>query len=988
MFQRDAPTVPDREGTAAAQQPVGPRSSRRRVPDSTYRLQFHAGFTFRDAAALVPYLAALGVTDCYCSSYLKAVPGSLHGYDVADPTVINPEVGTEDDYRAFVETLRAHGMGHLLDIVPNHMGIARSSNRWWQDVLENGPSSRYARFFDIDWQPIKRELADKVLLPILGDQYGAVLERQEILLRYETGVFRLEYFETRLPIAPRSYPRILRHGIDRLIAAHGEDHDDVIELLSIITSLERLPSRSDPDPAHIAERQREKEVAKRRLAELERRSPIVQAFLRENVTRFNGTPGDPASFDLLDGLLGDQAYRLAHWRVASEEINYRRFFDINELAAVRMEDPEVFDESHRLVFRLVDEGAVTGLRIDHVDGLYDPGDYLRCLQLRAGAGRGDAGDRPLFIVVEKILAPGEPLPAGWPVEGTTGYEFVNEVNGLFVDRRHAKAFDELYGRFTGDQTPFEDLAYRCKKLIMQIGMASEIQVLAHRLNLFSERNRHYRDFTLYSLVHAIREIIACFPVYRTYVGGGAQQVSDRDRTYIDQAVNEAKRRNPGTTGHVFDFIRDLLLKRADYIPEEDRDAYLFFVTRFQQTTSPVTAKGIEDTAFYQYNRLVSLNEVGGEPARFGVGPEDVHRWMEERQRTWSTALSTTSTHDTKRSEDVRARIDVLSEIPGEWRTAINRWARLNKRHRGTVDGRAAPDRNEEYLLYQTLVGAWPLDALDEWPDEAFTGRIAAYMVKTLREAKRHSSWLNPNTAWEEAVTGFVRQLLDPQISPAFLQDLRGFVARVAHCGMWNGLAQTLVKMTAPGVPDFYQGTEIWNFSLVDPDNRRPVDYERRRSLLDTLPDLGQPVDPTHLAEMLDARTDGRIKLLLIARALHLRRQAPDLFRDGDYVPLRASGARAPHVFAFARARAGEAIVTVVPRLTASLVPEPAAAPLGQAVWDDTVLALPPSLAAATWTNAITGESIHVTDTSGMLPMARVLERFPVAVLRGALDSFE
>src|SRR5215217_6141787 len=831
----------------------------RRIPAATYRLQFHAGFTFADATALIPYLHGLGITDCYCSSYLQAVAGSLHGYDVADPTSLNPEVGTGDDYRRFVEILHAHGMGQVLDVVPNHMGIARSRNRWWQDVIENGPSSRYAKVFDIDWQPLKPELAYKVLLPILGDQYGTVLERGEIRLVYQDGAFCLRYFETTLPAAPRSYVQILRHRIDVLTRDLGDEHPELIELLSIITSLERLPPREEQDPERLAERHREKEVAKRRLGELVRRSEAIEAFIAENVRLFNGQPGVPSSVDLLDSLLGEQAYRLSHWRVASEEINYRRFFDINELAAVRMEDPDVFEEAHRLVFQLLQERAVTGLRIDHVDGLYDPADYLRRLQARVRElGVGD-GDRPLYIVVEKILGADEPLPDAWPVDGTTGYEFANAVNGLFVQHSNARAFDEIYARFTGDRTTFADIAYQKKKLIMQVSMAGEMNVLAHRLNLFSERNRHYRDFTLNILVHAIREIIACFPVYRTYVTAGFDPVSPRDTLYIDRAVDEAKRRNPASAGQVFDFVRDVLLKRADYIPEQERDEYLRFVTRFQQTTSPVTAKGIEDTAFYVYNRLVSLNEVGGEPARFGVSPADMHAWLATRRQNWPSALSATSTHDTKRSEDVRARISVLSEMPVAWRLGLGRWSRLNKRHHTTVNAHAAPDRNEEYLLYQTLIGAWPFDAFQGNPGEEFVERICEYMIKALREAKRHSSWLNPNPAWEEAVGNFVRQVLHPVRAARFLEEFRPFAARVAQCGIWNSLAQTLIKITAPGVPDFYQGTEVWDLSLVDPDNRRPVDYAHRRSLLERLPcrdDAGAPP----IEDLVSSRADGRIKL--------------------------------------------------------------------------------------------------------------------------------
>jgi (1->4)-alpha-D-glucan 1-alpha-D-glucosylmutase len=956
--------------------------SARRVPGATYRLQFHAAFTFSDATALVPYLHALGITDVYASSFLQAVPGSPHGYDVADPTVLNREIGSDDEFQSLVAALHAHDMGLVLDVVPNHMGIARSSNRWWQDVLENGPSSQFARVFDIDWAPLKPELKGKVLLPILGDQYGAVLERQEIRLAYEDGAFWLDYFDTRLPVAPRSYPSILKHDIHRLAETVSDSDPGLQELLSIVTSLERLPERTDLDPERLVERQREKEIGKRRLARLTTESADIRRHVEDNVRAFNGTPGEPASFDLLDRLLGEQGYRLAHWRVASEEINYRRFFDINELAALRMEDAEVFELASALIFSLLEEGAITGLRIDHVDGLYDPGDYLRRLQSRARDKGLGIGPRPLFVVVEKILAPREPLPADWPVDGTTGYDFANMVNGIFVDRMSARAFDEIYTRFTGVRASFADIAYRNKKLIMQGAMASEINALAHQLNMFSERNRHYRDFTLYSLAHAIREIIACFPVYRTYVPAGDAPASDRDRKYIQEAVEEAKRRNPALTGLVFDFIGDLLLKRADYIPDADRDEYLRFVTKFQQTTSPVTAKGIEDTALYVYTRLLSLNDVGGSPDRFGVSPQALHAWLARRQREWPSSLSATSTHDTKRSEDVRARLDVLSEIPGAWKQALQRCARANRKLRDLVNEQAAPDRLEEYFLYQTIVGAWPLELLDTAPDETFISRIAEYMIKALREAKRHTSWLNPHAEYEEAVTGFLRRILDPGTGAAFLAEILPLVTRAAHAGVWNSLSQMVVKIAAPGVPDFYQGTELWDFSLVDPDNRRPVDYGRRREALAGLGpvDNDAPLDDAQVEALVRDRMDGRIKLYATRRALAVRSRAQRLFREGEYIPLRATGSRADHLFAFARALDDESVVAIVPRLTTPLCPDATAAPL-DGVWQDTAIVLPPTLRATRFESVLTRSIIEREDDESVR-VADALRIFPVALLAG------
>ncbi|HEV8319918.1 MAG TPA: malto-oligosyltrehalose synthase, partial [Vicinamibacterales bacterium] len=572
------------------------------IPLATYRLQFHASFTFDDATAIVDYLHALGISHVYASSYLKAVPGSTHGYDVADPTQLNPEVGTMESYRRWVAALRAHDMGHVIDLVPNHMGIAKSANPWWQDVLENGPSSRYAPVFDIDWRPLKLELNNKVLIPILGNLYGEVLERQEIVLRYHEGSFRVQYFETELPIAPGTYEMILGTDVDALVQTLGEDSIEATEYLSILTAIRHLPPPEKMDRALQAEREREKEVIKRRLATLTRESTTVRRHVERVVALFNGTAGDPQTFDRLDALLSQQAYRLAHWRVAAEEINYRRFFDINELAAIRMEDPAVFDRVHGFAFELLRERLVDGFRIDHVDGLYNPGDYLARLQARARAVRPDAraDERPLFVVVEKILGVDESLPE-WPVHGTTGYDFLVKVNGLFVDTRSERSMNDIYDRFTRLRTPFHELAYRSKQLILRLSMPSELNVLGNQLNRFSERSRHYRDFTLASLTQAMREIIACFPVYRTYVT--EREVSERDREYIEHAVAQAKRRNFGRAQAVFDFVRDLLLKQADYIPPSERNEHMKFVGKFQQVTSPVTAKGIEDTALYNYNRL-------------------------------------------------------------------------------------------------------------------------------------------------------------------------------------------------------------------------------------------------------------------------------------------------------------------------------------------------------------------------------------------------
>lgn len=991
-----------------------------RIPAATYRIQFNSRCTFADATALLPYLDALGVSDIYASSYLGAKPGSMHGYDITNHNALNPEIGTQDDYDRYVAALQARGMGQILDVVPNHMGIAAGCNPWWSDVLENGPSSPYAEFFDVDWDPVKRQLANKVLLPILGDQYGRVLENQELVLEYAAGAFRLQYYETRLPISPQSGRHILSHRLEALTAARGEADLRLQEYHSIITALANLPGPTERAPERIRERLREKEIIRRRLARLTEECPAIGESIEETIRIFNGKRGDPRSFDLLDRLLDDQAYRLAHWRVAADEINYRRFFDINELAAIRMENPAVFRETHRLILRLIAEGKVTGVRLDHPDGLFDPPSYFLRLQreraLQALGGSEDpgaaeasdravamseagetfdsrcrpdptlAGCRPLYLLAEKILSRGERLPVSWAIHGTTGYEFLNLVNGLFVDGAHERAVTAAYAAFAGQRMPFADVGYESKRLIMRVSMSSELNVLGHALDRLSERDRHSRDFTLNSLTDALREVVACFPVYRTYIDGRNPEVSLQDRACVEVAVAFAKRRNPATNVSVFDFVRDTLLLRY---PENADAAYkrdqLAFVQKFQQLTSPVTAKGLEDTAFYRYHPLLSLNEVGGEPDRFGVPVEEFHRQCLARQEKWPAGLSATSTHDTKRSEDVRARINVLSEVPRAWRQAVSRWHRWNRRHLSEVDGGPAPTRNDEYLLYQTLVGAWPLGPTG--PDEmaALTARIQKYMLKATKEAKLNTSWINPNEAYDEAVSGFVAKILDPRAGNRFLTDFPAFHAPIARLGMVNSLAQTLVKITAPGVPDFYQGTELWDFSLVDPDNRRPVDFSARERLLTGLRKRLAANDPAAVARALVAKwEDGLAKMYVIHRTLHCRRRSPELFQAGDYVPLRAGGAGGDHVVAFARRRAAAVAITVVPRLAAALTDGGSRLPMGSDIWRDTWVEVPRNFPGGPYGHLFTGATVEASDGDDRrLRVREALADFPVALLEAA-----
>ncbi|OLC00819.1 MAG: malto-oligosyltrehalose synthase [Candidatus Rokubacteria bacterium 13_1_40CM_68_15] len=942
-------------------------------PLATYRLQLGPHLSFDDAARLVPYLASLGISHCYTSPVFEtSAPDSPHGYDVSDHARFREALGGEPGFVRLAEAVARHGVELLIDVVPNHMGIAGHRNEWWLDVLEFGPSAAHAPYFDIDWTPVKRELAGKVLLPILGDHYGAVLERGELRLEQHDGTFVIRYHENLLPVSPSSYGRILSHRIEELHDALGSDDPALVELKAVTTWFVTLPIRPESDREALAARRRHRDLGRQRLAALLESSSRVRAFIEENVRLLNGTPGDPQSFELLDALLGDQAYRVAFWRVSSEEINYRRFFDVDQLAAIRMERADVFAEAHVLVARLLREGIVTGLRIDHPDGLYAPAEYFRRLQELSG---------PVYVVAEKILAPGERWPAAWDVAGTTGYETLNLLNGIFVDRTQARALDQLYRRLTHEAATFAEIVYDSKRLIMETVMASEIAMLAHRLNIISERHRSTRDFTLGSLTRAVREIIAAFPIYRTYVGDapvrdglplgssdGPVIPTERDQEYITRAVTLAKRRAAATDVSVFDWIQDLLMRRFPaWADAEHRRERLDWVMRFQQTTGPVTAKGYEDTALYRYHRLISLNDVGGDPARFGTPLNEFHAAMAARQKECPDSLTATSTHDTKRSEDVRARINVLSEIPQEWRRRVSRWQRLNRRHRIIVDGTPAPGPNEEYLLYQTLVGAWPISA----------ERLRQYALKAMHEAKLHTSWINPHPKYDEAVTAFVDAILESRRSREFLRDLAPFAARVAWFGTLNSLAQTLIKITAPGVPDFYQGSELWDLSLVDPDNRRPVDWALRERLLDGLATQSRlRLERGGLArDLVKWWEDGRVKLYVIREALAARRGHATLFQRGDYAPLEASGGLADHVCAFARVAPDDAAIVVVPRFLARRGVE--TPPLGPSYWEDTRVAMGAGLTGR-FNNVFTGATVSVND--GELPVADALADFPVALL--------
>jgi (1->4)-alpha-D-glucan 1-alpha-D-glucosylmutase len=940
------------------------------IPRATYRLQFNHEFTFNDAARIVPYLARLGISHVYASPILKARPGSMHGYDVVDHSQLNPELGTREDFDRFVRTLHAHGLGLIVDIVPNHLGVMGNDNVWWLDVLENGPAARYAFHFDIDWRPNRGSMRDRILVPILGDPYGMVLERGELQVEFDATAasFSVRYHDHRLPIDPREYPRVFLQPIAEELLPQDDSHRADFE--SLLNSFSSLPPRDDTSTEAVAVRYRDKEAHKRRLARLIERSPEVLRHINESVARINGTPGQADSFDALDALLEAQAYRLSYWRVAVDEINYRRFFDVNDLAALRINERSVFDETHKLIFELIDAGSIDGLRIDHSDGLYDPEEYFLRLQERFGGG---AESRPLYVVTEKILAAHERLPESWRVHGTTGYDYTTLQTTWLVCGDEETRMTRRYRAFTENEASFEAIAYESKRLVMRSSLAAEVEVLATQLDRIAHLDRHTADFTRAALREAIREVIACFPVYRTYIS--ARGIGDEDQRIIHWATGLARRRSTGAEVSVFDFLRDVLLgTAADNRLPSYRQAMLEFAMKFQQVTSPVTAKGVEDTAFYRFNRLICLNEVGGDPSRFGVSSTALHQANLERARLWPHSMLATSTHDTKRSEDVRARIAVLSELPDLWKQHLSRWSQLNRNKRRQVDDALAPDREDEYLLYQTLSGLWS----PQLPTEQLIERLQAYMAKAGREAKRSTSWINPNADYEAAVNDFIAQLLNNPERNAFLRDFTSFVATIAFFGRVNSLVTTALKITSPGVPDFYQGTELPVFTLVDPDNRAQVDFDTAAAQLESLSNVSD------VRALFEESEGVRAKLFVTAKLLQFRAADAALFALGSYHPLQVEGEKKDHVFAFVRTHEGRSCVVIVPRWSARLMGGDMRLPLGE-IWGDTRVLLG-NVDGGELRDVLTSQNARVSAEDGALRLADVLSAFPLAVLRSVATA--
>lgn len=928
------------------------------IPGATYRIQLNPSFGFKSVMGILEYLFDLGIRCIYASPIFKAKKGSSHGYDIVSLNELNPELGTVEEFEELIKRVKEYGMGWLQDIVPNHMAYD-SQNRMLMDILENGGSSEHLNSFDIEWNHPYESLKGKLLAPFLGRVYGEALEDGEITLKYESDGFTVNYYDLKLPLKIESYLTVITYRLKTLKKRLGEDHPDFIKFLAVLYSLKNLPTSRE----EAAERYGQIVFIKRMLWELYTGNQEIGRFIDENIRIFNGERGNPESFNLLHGLLSEQNFRLSFWKVATEEINYRRFFNINELISLRVEDENVFNQTHSLILKMVGEGKFTGLRVDHIDGLYDPTNYLRRL-------RDKAGD--IYIVVEKVLGLEEDLPQSWPIQGTTGYDFLNYLNGIFCDGRNEGEFSRVYSDFTGLMASYEDLVAEKKRLIIGKHMAGDIDNLAHLMKRVSSRHRHGSDFTLYGLRRAIVEVMALFPVYRTYIN--QETFNEVDKAYIEEAVRKAMHTNPAFFNEL-DFIEQFLLVRfGEYLSEDEKRECIDFIMRFQQFTGPLMAKGFEDTTLYVYNRLLSLNEVGGDPGRFGISLGEFHDFNKKRAKLWQGSMSATSTHDTKRSEDVRARINVLSEIPEEWETRINRWSRLNRNKKKTINGMSVPDRNDEYFLYQTLIGAFPFY---EEEYAGFVDRIKSYTIKAIREAKVHTAWLKPDTDYEDAFISFVHEILEPSEGNRFLKEFLPFERRIAHYGVFNSLSQTLVKITSPGVPDFYQGSELWDLSLVDPDNRRPVDFGKRRDFLSGIKEM-EKIDILKLIdELISTKEDGRIKLFLIYRALKARNERRALFERGDYIRIRVRGRHSDHVLAFARRNRNEWSITVVPRFLTYLVKEDEF-PIGREVWGDTSIVIPED-ASSLWRDAFTDQTVKGRKK---LAVGEVLKRFPVALLLG------
>lgn len=957
------------------------------VPRSTYRIQLNKDFTFKDAEKIVPYLSELGISHCYLSPILTARAGSLHGYDIIDHSSINPELGGEEEFNDFVDTVKQYNMGIILDIVPNHMGIG-NENKWWNDVLENGQASEYADFFDIDWNPIKKELTGKVLVPILGDHYGNILANGELKLHFdkEFGRLKLIYHEHEFPINPSSYPLILEHRINELENVFSNNDNDFLEYLSINTVFKNLPKTSETSYEKIKERNREKQIAYRRLSQLYKNNEIIANFIESNLLEFKCQPDKHSACQKMHNLLEKQAYRLAYWRVSSDIINYRRFFDVNALIGLKTENPLVFNQTHSLILELIEQNKINGLRIDHPDGLLNPSEYFKTLQfeIEKRLGISDRGLKekflssehlPFYIIAEKILAPFEKLPNDWAISGTTGYESLNNFGNLLIDNKNAEKFTRIYHKFIKKSINFNELVIKCKKTIMKTALTSELSTLCNHLGKLTEKCYSTRDYTLNSLREALIEIISCFPVYRTYIS--EEDKPNKAINYIKWAVGMAKKRSMSTDPSIYDFIEKVLLCEFETNTNfEAADEILNFTMKFQQYTAPLMAKGLEDTGFYNYNRLISLNEVGSSPANFGISVNDFHNGNLYRQSTTPHGLLASSTHDTKLSEDVRARLCILSEIPEIWQKKINKWSKINRSKKTKLENSFIPDKNDEYLFYQVLTGIWTNEVPNREGVKNLTERLENYMIKAIREAKTHTSWININIQYENALSEFIKRVLNSPENHPFWKEFLPFQKEIALKGINNSIFQSVLKFTSPGVPDVYQGCESLKFSMVDPDNRTNVDFNNIQRLLNEIkPSIDNKINDISLFYPLES---GKLKLFITSILLNFRKEHPDLFKKGNYLPLEIKGAKSENLVAFARNFENETVIIIVPRLVYNIIHNEKPFPIGFDAWKDTEIILPEEYKHFKWQDIFTKAEYYSFESE--LKAGNIINMLPAVVL--------
>ncbi len=926
-----------------------------RIPLVTYRIQFNPSFTFDHCKQILPYLQQLGISDIYASPIFQARQGSMHGYDVVDPNQINRELGGEESFLDLAQEREDRNIGWLQDIVPNHMAYD-GQNSMLMDVLESGQDSDFYHYFDVNWNHVYENIQGRILAPFLGEFYGVCLERGDIQLNYDESGLSIRYYDLHLPLNINTYSTVFTYNLNKLKRRLRRD-PNYMRLLAVLYSLRSIPSKED-----LLERRDQISFAKELLWELYQ-TPDIRQYIDEAIATFNGKPGDSASFDLMDDLLNQQYFHLTFWKVGAEEINYRRFFTINELIAVRMQDKEVFQQHHGLTLKFLEEKHFDGVRIDHIDGILDPVEYLKRLREKSPGA---------YIVIEKILESHEQLSSEWPIQGTSGYDFLNKLNGLFCQAEHGDVFSQIYNKFIGTRYSYSEIVDSKKRLILDTNLSGDVDNLAYAFKQIASRHRYTNDLTFSSMRKALVEVLVAFPVYRIYVENSS--LSEAEQAYIHQALELARENAPILLNELKFIEKVLLLDYADFLSVEERKPWIDFTERLQQLSSALMAKGVEDTAFYVYNRLLALNEVGGDPGTFGTTLTEFHQYNQHRAATWSSALNATATHDTKRGEDTRARLQILSELPEEWQRCLDEWHQLNSQWKRNRKRSELPNRNDEYFIYQTLLGSYPFY---DYEYSQFVDRVKAYVVKAVREAKVHTAWLRPDSEYEEAAEHFVERILERSENNEFLRSFIPFQQKIQHYGIFNSLSQLTIKLTAPGVPDIYQGTELWDLSMVDPDNRRPVDYQQRfHFLTDMNKKLEQ--DPLHLLkELLSDRRDGRIKLFLMAQILKQRHHFPQLFQEGSYLPLDVVGSQSEHVIAFARQYQKQIFLVVVPRFLTAVIPV-GQDPLGEEVWQDTLVELPPE-SGSNWQDILTQQKLKATK-QGMLPVAKILQHCPVGLL--------